>query len=254
MPAEVIVSIVGLLGIVVGAAVNGLLARRKNLVEIEKFKAETDKARAEAERARADLGSAEAAGLNRRSDIAFEAAEEFARSAAAILSRMCTDEGRLPQGAPTSPAISNLVCRKLDARLSALAARKDGSYTRYADDITISLPAFGRNKRLRPRPKGKPPLARPAEPASRSLLTLARKIIEEEGFRIQMKKKVRVQRPHQRQTATGLVVNQKVNLPRAVRRRIRAMQHHERLGRLDEAGLRRLRGLEALLGMVQKQR
>jgi hypothetical protein len=174
--------------------------------------------------------------------------------AATLLSRICTSEGRLPQGAPTSPALSNLVCRKLDARLSALTAAKGGSYTRYADDITLSLPAFGRNKRLRPRPKARPPLARPAEAASRSLLTLARQIIEEEGFRIQMKKKVRVQRPHQRQTATGLVVNQRVNLPRAVRRRIRAMQHHERLGRLDEAGQRRLRGLEALLGMVQKQR
>jgi hypothetical protein len=38
-------------------------------------------------------------------------------------------------------------------------------------------------------------------------------LIEEEGFRIQMKKKVPVQRPHQRQTATGLVVNQQINLP-----------------------------------------
>jgi hypothetical protein len=69
-----------------------------------------------------------------------------------------------------------------------------------------------------------------------------------------MKKKVRVLRPHQRQTATGLVVNRAVNLPRAVRRRIRAMQHHERLGRLDAAGLRRLRGLEALAQMVLRQR
>jgi hypothetical protein len=46
---------------------------------------------------------------------------------------------------------------------------------------------------------------------------------------------VRIQRPHQRQTATGLVVNQSVNLPRATRRRIRAMQHRQRLGQLDAA-------------------
>jgi RNA-directed DNA polymerase len=174
--------------------------------------------------------------------------------AATILSRICTSEGRLPQGAPTSPAISNLVCRKLDTRLAALLARHQGNYTRYADDITLSLPAFGHNKRLRPKPKGRPPLARPVRAVSRNLLTHLRGIIEEEGFRIQMKKKVRVQRPHQRQTATGLVVNRAVNLPRAVRRRIRAMQHHERQGRLDEAGRRRLCGLEALLGMVQRQR
>ena len=69
-----------------------------------------------------------------------------------------------------------------------------------------------------------------------------------------MKKKVRVQRPHQRQTATGLVVNRTVNLPRSTRRLIRSMQHHQRLGRLDEAGRRRLRGLEALLSMVERQR
>ena len=59
---------------------------------------------------------------------------------------------------------------------------------------------------------------------------------------------------HQRQTATGLVVNQMVNLPRVTRRLIRAMQHRARLGRLDEAGQRRLRGLENLQQMVARQR
>ena len=63
-----------------------------------------------------------------------------------------------------------------------------------------------------------------------------------------------IQRAHQRQTATGLVVNQKVNLPRATRRLIRAMQHRERQGRLDEAGRRRLRGLLDFQRMVEKQR
>jgi hypothetical protein len=50
------------------------------------------------------------------------------------------------------------------------------------------------------------------------------------------------------------VVNRQVNLPRATRRLIRAMQHHARLGRLDAAGRRRLRGLEALAAMVASQR
>ncbi len=181
---------------------------------------------------------------------------------AAILSRICTDEGRLPQGAPTSPAISNLVCRRLDERLSGLVKLFKGHYTRYADDITISLPGLGHNKRLR-RHKGKSRpdkskanrrLARPVRSPSRSLLTTIRQIIEEEGFQIQMKKKVRVQRPHQRQTATGLVVNQAVHLPRDTRRRIRAMQHRERLGQLDADGQKRLRGYEALLNMVEGQK
>lgn len=171
---------------------------------------------------------------------------------ATILSRICTSEGRLPQGAPTSPMISNLVCRRLDERLSELIKRFKGQYTRYADDITLSLPGLGRNKRLR-RHKGKKTFAPPHFP-SRKLLTLVRQIVEEEGFAIQMKKKVRVQRPHQRQTATGLIVNRQVNLPRITRRRIRAMRHRQRLGGLDETGQKQLRGWEALLGMIERQR
>ena len=176
--------------------------------------------------------------------------------AAAILTRICTHDGRLPQGAPTSPALSNLICRKLDARLAALVESRDGAYTRYADDITISLPGFGRNKRLRKHKARGPGQARPVERVviGRQLLTHIKAIIEAEGFAIQMKKKVRVQRAHQRQTATGLVVNAEVSLPRETRRLIRAMQHHERLGKLDSAGQRRLRGLEAFAAMVEKQR
>ena len=176
------------------------------------------------------------------------------QEAATILTNICTYEGRLPQGAPMSPAISNLVCRKLDVRLAALLKRFKGQYTRYADDLTFSLPGLGRNKRLRPKPKGRPALARRPQAPSRSILTLIRAIVEEEGFHIQMKKKVRVQRPHQRQTATGLVVNRQVNLPRATRRLIRAMQHRQRLGQLDAEGQRRLKGLEALMDMVARQR
>jgi hypothetical protein len=197
--------------------------------------------------------------------------------AANILTNICTHEGRLPQGAPTSPAISNLVCRKLDARLAALMSAtelrrfevrdprtgeiiarsaaqeiEDGSYTRYADDLTFSLPAFGRNRRRIPPPKGRPKILRP-RPPSRALLAHIRQIIEAEGFRIQKKKKVRVQRAHQRQTATGLVVNAKVNLPRTVRRRIRALQHRERRGLLDAKAKAGLRGWEALSAMVALQ-
>lgn len=174
--------------------------------------------------------------------------------AAGVLTRICTNENHLPQGAPTSPALSNLVCRHLDARLAALVDKRDGAYTRYADDLTISLPDFGRNKRLRPHRSGQV-RARPARGVvGRQLLTHVKAIIEAEGFKIQMKKKVRVQRAHQRQTATGLVVNQAVNLPRETRRLIRTMQHHERLGKLDAAGQRRLRGLENFQKMVEEQR
>lgn len=188
----------------------------------------------------------------------------WGREAAQILANICSRNGHLPQGAPTSPALSNLVCRKLDARLSALVERAHkasvkmrdsrtgepigsrdvaygggGHYTRYADDLTFSFAEFG---------KGKP------DAVSRSLLGSIRGIIEAEGFQIQMKKKVRVQRAHQRQTATGLVVNRAVNLPREVRRRMRAMRHRERLGQLAAREKSRLRGWESLAGMVLRQR
>ena len=171
-----------------------------------------------------------------------------------ILANICTHEDRLPQGAPSSPAISNIVCRRLDARLSALTNAEGGKYTRYADDLTISFPQFGGKRRSRSRKGKESDGAPPDQPARRRILTVIRRVIEDEGFKIQMKKKVRLQRPHQRQTATGLVVNIAVNLPRAVRRRIRAMQQHERKGLLDTAAKNRLRGWEALAAMISRQR
>ena len=185
------------------------------------------------------------------------AAHGWETQAATILARICTSDGRLPQGAPTSPALSNLVCRRLDARLSALVVRANGQYTRYADDLTFSFPAFGHNKRRRtPRLRASGDGARRRRPAgpSRSLLKKIGLIIVDEGFRIQRKKRIRVQRAHQRQTATGLVVNQKLNAPRATRRLVRAMQHRARLGQLDPAGQKRLSGLQSFLEMVEKQR
>jgi hypothetical protein len=133
------------------------------------------------------------------------------KESARILTNICTHEGRLPQGAPTSPAISNLVCRKLDVRLTAYMQKGksvNGRYTRYADDLTFSFETFGRNKPRRKKPEGAPRRQR-SPVTSRAALRVIRKVIEDEGFRIQKKKRVRIQRAHQRQTATGLVVNAK---------------------------------------------
>jgi len=55
-----------------------------------------------------------------------------------ILMALTTFQGRLPQGAPTSPALSNLVNRRLDERLDRLARRSEAVYTRYGDDLTFS--------------------------------------------------------------------------------------------------------------------
>ena len=62
------------------------------------------------------------------------------REATGILTRMCTYKGGLPQGASTSPRLSNLINYQMDVRLAALATSCPGTiYTRYADDITFSI-------------------------------------------------------------------------------------------------------------------
>jgi RNA-directed DNA polymerase len=114
--------------------------------------------------------------------------------------------GMLPQGAPTSPALANLACRRLDRRLAQLAAKVGAAYTRYADDLTLS---FARTPELR--------IGR--------LLWWIEAICEQEGF-IERPDKRRVLRANHQQRVTGLVVNAGVNVPRADRRRFRAILHN----------------------------
>lgn len=63
----------------------------------------------------------------------------FSHHVATVIAHICTLDGKLPQGAPTSPFLSNLVCRSMDRDLTELARRNRATYTRYADDITFSF-------------------------------------------------------------------------------------------------------------------
>ena len=63
---------------------------------------------------------------------------KFPREVAVALARLCCHEGRLPQGAATSPVLSNIACDRLDAQLTGFAQANGCRYTRYSDDITIS--------------------------------------------------------------------------------------------------------------------
>jgi retron-type reverse transcriptase len=114
----------------------------------------------------------------------------------------------LPQGAPTSPAIANLVCRRLDARLSGLARAFGAAYTRYADDVTFS---------------GDESL----EKSLRRFLPLLYGIIRDENFRVN-RKKTHFARRGARQGVTGLVVNDGPSVPRRYRRQLRAILHNAR--------------------------
>ena len=119
-----------------------------------------------------------------------------------LFAGLCTYRGFLPQGAPTSPAISNMVCRRLDLRLGKFCEKYDLTYTRYADDITIS----GDYDFLKYK-------------------NIIMKIIEDEGFRISHKK-LRVTGRGKAQIVTGLVVNEKVNIRRDEIRTLRAIIHN----------------------------
>jgi retron-type reverse transcriptase len=111
----------------------------------------------------------------------------------------------LPQGACTSPALSNQIARKLDRRLQGTCAKRGWVYTRYADDLTFSAPTGHREEIGR-------------------LLARVRHLVQEEGFALNPKKG-RVQRKGGRQIVTGIVVNQKPGLPREEVRRLRALLH-----------------------------
>jgi retron-type reverse transcriptase len=168
--------------------------------------------------------------------------------AAAVLVRLCTHEGSLPQGAPTSPRLSNLVNHRLDARLFALAQVRGLAYSRYADDMTFSGPA--RAPALKNNPKTMEP--KPGDVYRvNDIVHLVKDIVAEEGYALHTDKKLRIARRHQRQVVTGLVVNQKVQLPRKTRRWLRAVEH--RLAKTGQSTLspQQLEGWRAFHSMVR---
>jgi len=126
----------------------------------------------------------------------------------------------LPQGAPTSPALTNTLGLQLDRRLAGLARKLNWRYTRYADDLTFSLPA-GHN----------------GPPRVGTLLGSIRRIVEEEGFKIHPQKTA-VARSGGQQRITGLVVNGDgpPRVPRDFKRRLRAAIHNRLQGKSGPAG------------------
>lgn len=150
----------------------------------------------------------------------------YSPAAATVLALLCTEPPRrtviyagkpvhvatgprgLPQGACTSPALSNLAARRLDSRLAGIARALGWSYSRYADDITFS--ASG-------------------EPTRKIgyLLARLRHITADEGFVVN-EKKTRVLRQSDRQNVTGIVVNARPGIPREMVRRLRAILHRAR--------------------------
>jgi len=134
---------------------------------------------------------------------------------ATVLAQVCCHENQLPQGAPTSPVISNMICAKLDSQLQRLAKKYQCVYTRYADDITFSTS----------RSRFPSHLIWFSKEAEKSILgDELKNIIESNGFLINGSK-VRLQNRYKHQEVTGITVNEKLNIKRQYIRQIRTMLH-----------------------------
>lgn len=130
-----------------------------------------------------------------------------------LVAGLCTmrlEEGEnvryvLPQGAPTSPVITNMICDNLDRQLLKLAKRFGLRYSRYADDITFSSMHYVYNE-------------------NGAFVKALRRIIEKQRFTINPRK-TRLQQPNQRREVTGLVVSDKVNVTRQYTRELKTLLH-----------------------------
>lgn len=154
----------------------------------------------------------------------------YSSSVATLLGCLCTLDGRLPQGAPTSPAISNLLCRSIDARLGSFSLKRGMRYTRYADDLIFS-----------------------GDFDPISVIRFVDTVVRDSGFRMR-REKTRIMYRHQRQLVTGVVVNERLQAPRQLRRKVRQdIYYIQRFGidaHMLRCGITKAHYREHLLGIL----
>lgn len=157
---------------------------------------------------------------------------------AITIAQLACYQGKLPQGAPTSPIITNLVCQVLDMHLLSFAKRYRLDYTRYADDITFST-----NDRA-------------FLETWDSFYAELEKKIRKAGFSLN-EKKTRITYRDSKQVVTGLVVNKKISVDHAYCRKVRAMAHSLYTNgsySVDgvEGNIRQLEGRFAFIDQIEK--
>ena len=136
-----------------------------------------------------------------------------------IIANLCCEEGSLPQGAPTSPTLTNIICQRLDRKLTGLSKKYGCYYSRYADDITFSSyhNVFQSSEGT-------------SELNHSLFIQDLHNIINEQNFIINPVK-TRLQKAGYKQEVTGLTVNQTPNVQKRYVKNIRAMLHNwESLG------------------------
>ena len=168
--------------------------------------------------------------------INFEAVEKeflqlgYSKMVSKLLSKLCTRDGALPQGAPTSPYLSNLIFKKADAVISDYCKQQKIRYTRYADDLSFSGD-FDENK----------------------LLHKVTETVEKLNLRIN-KNKTKLMTPNTRQTVTGIVVNEKPQVVFHKRNELRqAMYYIKKFGFEEHREYKEINQknyLEHLLGKI----
>jgi hypothetical protein len=117
----------------------------------------------------------------------------------------------LPQGAPSSPVITNIVNWEMDARLTGYCKKIRYRYSRYADDLAFS------------------PIDPDVGTSPVTVIKVVSSILSEYGYSLN-NKKTRILRSSGQQKVTGLVVNEKCSLPRSIKRRIRAAEYRSQRG------------------------
>ena len=134
----------------------------------------------------------------------------YSRMVSILLSKLCTRDGSLPQGAPTSPYLSNLILKNADVEIFNFCKKRKIRYTRYADDLSFS-----------------------GDFDEKELLEKVTQTIEKLGLAINQSK-TKLMTPNTRQTVTGIVVNEKPQVVFHKRNELRQAMYYIKKFGLDE--------------------
>ena len=154
----------------------------------------------------------------------------YSKMVSKLLSKLCTRDGALPQGAPTSPYLSNLILKDADAVIANFCKQRKIRYTRYADDLSFS-----------------------GDFDEKELLDKVTQTIEKLDLRIN-KSKTKLMTPNTRQTVTGIVVNEKPQVVFHKRNELRQAIYYIKKFGIDEhreyKEINQKNYLEHLLGKI----